>query len=152
MDVLVFTMFTACSFLPEQVRQCHSMIHNIVLAKCWSPLDLHQTLSQKLQAEAREGLSPKTLNPKHLIGTLGTKHPCGGPWPCWRGGVGNLRSGLSVKKQLLYCIMFKQTIQLTSFLSQISLSCSGGSNKLYHLEYVCFCQMNLWNWSLSICF
>ena len=35
--------------------------------------------------------------------------------------VGNLRSGLSVKKQILHCVMFKQIIQFTSFLLQISL-------------------------------
>lgn len=38
-----------------------------------------------------------------------------------QGRAGNLISGLSVKKQLLHRIMFKQSIQFTSFLSYVSL-------------------------------
>ena len=121
---------TVCSFLPEQRFWRHSVIHNHILAKCHSGTKTLCTYLRNVQAEARLQAEArrdthlrdqKTLNPKQSIGTLGTKLPCGGRWSSWRGRNGNLRSGLSVKKQLLHCIMFKQTIQLTSFLSQVRL-------------------------------
>lgn len=150
-------MFTACV---TRARTLVSLtdIQNI-LVKC---LQVHLTKCihlREVPEVARKGPhlgDQKTLNPKHLIGALGTKHPVDDP-TCPEGPEDknrNVRSGLSVKKQVLPCITCNRTIQFTLFLSRISqrLSCSGGSNKLYHFKYVCFCQMDLWNRSLSICF
>lgn len=120
-------VFIACSFLPEQGCWCCLMIHNSILAKCHPSIgSLHTYLREVLEVVGRSLGGPilgypKILNPKHLIRMSGTKHPYGQLWLSWRGRVGNLRSGLSVKKQLLHSIIFKQTIQFTSFLSQISL-------------------------------